>query len=107
MWWARAVSLPSSSMGIRAPRWGSLSNSPASIASRIWRSMRLSQSGPDCSPPAPSRRMGLIGTGSQDAAGVEDAQRIERRLDGAHRRDGALAALDRQPLPPGGADPVL
>src|SRR4051812_41504239 len=36
--------------------------------------------------------------------GIQDPERVERRLDRSHDVDRGLTALDRQPLPPGGAD---
>ena len=43
----------------------------------------------------------------QDAPRVEQAPRVERPLDRAHRLDGRLAPLADEPVAPGGADPVL
>ena len=61
----RPVARPpqSSSSGSRSPWYGRSSNAPPSIASRIWRSTRLSQLGADLRRPSASRRCTLM-TGS-------------------------------------------
>ena len=43
----------------------------------------------------------------QHPAWIEDPERIEGRLDGAHDADGVLAALRDQPFAPGRADAVF
>jgi hypothetical protein len=54
---AHSPAASSSSNGIRSPWYGRSSNFPSSIASRSWRSTRLSQVGATCRRPSASRRL--------------------------------------------------